>query len=153
MSATATRTMRALAKMRPGRREGVEGEIHRDLTTLARNKAVSDALVVSGEEDLAQPESLARLRHIGGIVPAAARTFADGSRDFSFSVLFPFATRSRNCRKAVQAGCRCPRLCLEPHEQFTVGCFARQWRVGVFGPLQAYKRRFGFSPYSSRIFG
>ena len=29
-----------LAKMRPGRREGVEGEIHRDLTTLARNKAV-----------------------------------------------------------------------------------------------------------------
>src|SRR6202035_5794460 len=37
-----------------GRREGVEGEIHRDLTTLARNKAVSDAMVVSGEEDLAQ---------------------------------------------------------------------------------------------------
>src|ERR1700735_471941 len=43
-----------LAKMRPGRREGVEGEIHRDLTTLARNKAVSDAMVVSAEEDLAQ---------------------------------------------------------------------------------------------------
>ncbi|MBV9380581.1 MAG: NYN domain-containing protein [Streptosporangiaceae bacterium] len=43
-----------LAKMRPGRREGVEGEIHRDLTTLARNKAISDALVVSAEEDLAQ---------------------------------------------------------------------------------------------------
>ncbi|WP_246115916.1 NYN domain-containing protein [Trebonia kvetii] len=43
-----------VAKMRPGRREGVEGEIHRDLTTLARNKAVSDAMVVSGEEDLAQ---------------------------------------------------------------------------------------------------
>jgi uncharacterized LabA/DUF88 family protein len=42
-----------LAKMRPGRREGVEGEIHRDLTTLARNKAVSDAMVVTGEEDLA----------------------------------------------------------------------------------------------------
>jgi uncharacterized LabA/DUF88 family protein len=43
-----------VAKMRPGRREGVEGEIHRDLTTLARNKAVSDAMVVSAEEDLAQ---------------------------------------------------------------------------------------------------
>ncbi len=42
-----------LAKMRPGRREGVEGEIHRDLATLARNKAVSDAMVVSAEEDLA----------------------------------------------------------------------------------------------------
>ncbi|HXT88654.1 MAG TPA: NYN domain-containing protein [Trebonia sp.] len=43
-----------VAKMRPGRREGVEGEIHRDLTTLARNKAVSDVMVVSAEEDLAQ---------------------------------------------------------------------------------------------------
>jgi hypothetical protein len=43
-----------VAKMRPGRREGVESEIHRDLATLARNKAVSDAMVVSAEEDLAQ---------------------------------------------------------------------------------------------------
>jgi hypothetical protein len=43
-----------VAKMRPGHREGVEGEIHRDLTTLARNKAVSDVMVVSAEEDLAQ---------------------------------------------------------------------------------------------------
>jgi NYN domain len=42
-----------VAKMRPGRREGVEGEIHRDLTTLARNKAVSEVMVVSAEEDLA----------------------------------------------------------------------------------------------------
>src|SRR5262249_62308517 len=37
-----------------GRREGVESEVHRDLTTLARNRAISDALVVSAEEDLAQ---------------------------------------------------------------------------------------------------
>jgi hypothetical protein len=43
-----------LGKMKPGRREGVEGEIHRDLTTLARNRAISDALVVSAEEDLSQ---------------------------------------------------------------------------------------------------
>jgi uncharacterized LabA/DUF88 family protein len=43
-----------LAKMRPGRREGVESEIHRDLATLARNKAISDAMVISAEEDLAQ---------------------------------------------------------------------------------------------------
>jgi hypothetical protein len=43
-----------LGRMRPGRREGVESEIHRDLTTLARNRAISDALVVSAEEDLAQ---------------------------------------------------------------------------------------------------
>jgi hypothetical protein len=43
-----------MAKARPGRREGVESEIRRDLTTLARNKAVSDVVVVSAEEDLAQ---------------------------------------------------------------------------------------------------
>jgi uncharacterized LabA/DUF88 family protein len=43
-----------LGRMRPGRREGVESEIHRDLTTLARNEALQDALVVSAEEDLAQ---------------------------------------------------------------------------------------------------
>ena len=42
-----------VAKKRPGRREGVESEIHRDLTTLARNKAVSDVMVVTAEEDLA----------------------------------------------------------------------------------------------------
>ena len=43
-----------MAKIRPGRREGVDTEIHRDLTTLARNNAISDALVISAEEDLAQ---------------------------------------------------------------------------------------------------
>jgi NYN domain len=43
-----------LGRMRPGHREGVESEVHRDLITLARNGAVRDALVVSAEEDLAQ---------------------------------------------------------------------------------------------------
>ena len=43
-----------LGRMRPGRRDGVESEIHRDLTALARNGAVSDAILVSAEEDLAQ---------------------------------------------------------------------------------------------------
>src|SRR6266545_4003097 len=43
-----------LGRTRPGRREGVEGEIRRDLTTLVRNNAISDALLVSAEEDLAQ---------------------------------------------------------------------------------------------------
>jgi hypothetical protein len=42
-----------LGKMKPGRREGAESEIHRDLTTLARNRAISDALVVSAEDGLA----------------------------------------------------------------------------------------------------
>ncbi len=43
-----------LGKVRPGRREGVETEIRRDLTALARNKAVTDVLIVSAEEDLSQ---------------------------------------------------------------------------------------------------
>jgi NYN domain len=43
-----------LGPTRPGRREGVEGEIRRDLTVLTRNGAITDALVVSAEEDLAQ---------------------------------------------------------------------------------------------------
>src|SRR5215831_14495772 len=43
-----------LGRMRPGRREGVEAEMHRDLITLARNHAVSDAVIVSAEEDLAE---------------------------------------------------------------------------------------------------
>jgi hypothetical protein len=43
-----------LGRMRPGHREGVETEIHRDLITLARNGAVCDAIIVSAEEDLGQ---------------------------------------------------------------------------------------------------
>ncbi len=42
-----------LTKVRPNRKEGVDAEIRRDLSALARNRAVSDAVVVSAEEDLA----------------------------------------------------------------------------------------------------
>ena len=42
-----------LAKIRPSRKEGVEAEIRKDLTALARNHAVSDVVIVSAEEDLA----------------------------------------------------------------------------------------------------
>ena len=52
-----------LGRMRPGRREGVEAEMHRDLTTLARNRAVSDAVIVSAEEDLA--EVVAEVQDLG----------------------------------------------------------------------------------------
>jgi hypothetical protein len=38
---------------KPSRKEGVEAEIRKDLTALARNRAVSDAVIVSAEEDLA----------------------------------------------------------------------------------------------------
>jgi hypothetical protein len=43
-----------LSRIRPGRREGVDTEIHRDLMTLARNGGVADAVVVGGDEDIAQ---------------------------------------------------------------------------------------------------
>lgn len=43
-----------LGRVRPGRREGVDTDIHRDLMTLARNGALADAVVVSGDEDLSQ---------------------------------------------------------------------------------------------------
>jgi hypothetical protein len=43
-----------LGRIRPGRREGVDTEVHRDLMTLARNGAIADAVLVSGDEDLAQ---------------------------------------------------------------------------------------------------
>jgi len=41
-----------LSKARPNRRDGVDAEIRRDLTALARNRSVSDVIVVSAEEDL-----------------------------------------------------------------------------------------------------
>lgn len=43
-----------LGRIRPGGREGVDTEIQRDLMTLARNGAISDAVVISGDEDLTQ---------------------------------------------------------------------------------------------------
>ncbi|MFI7438580.1 NYN domain-containing protein [Nonomuraea indica] len=43
-----------LSRIRPGRREGVDAQVYRDLMTLARNNAICDAVVVSGDEDLAQ---------------------------------------------------------------------------------------------------
>ena len=91
-----------LAKMRPGRREGVEGEIHRDLTTLARNKAVSDAMVVSGEEDLA--EVIADVQDMGmrvtllhiatdgnSEIPRALRQECDDIVEINVAQLRPYA--------------------------------------------------------------
>jgi hypothetical protein len=42
-----------LSKARPSRMDGVEAEIRKDLTALARNHAVSDIVIVSADEDLA----------------------------------------------------------------------------------------------------
>ena len=90
-----------LAKMRPGRREGVESEIHRDLATLARNKAVTDAMVVSAEEDLAQV--IADVQDLGmrvtlvhiavegnGVVPRALRQECDDIAEINSGHLRPY---------------------------------------------------------------
>jgi uncharacterized LabA/DUF88 family protein len=90
-----------LAKMRPGRREGVESEIHRDLTTLARNKAVTDAMVVSAEEDLAQVVADVQdlgmrvtLLHIAvdgnGEIPRALRQECDDITEINGAHLRPY---------------------------------------------------------------
>jgi NYN domain len=90
-----------LAKMRPGHREGVEGEIHRDITTLARNKAVTDAVVLSAEEDLAQVVADVQdlgmrvtLLHIAvdgnGTVPRALRQECDDIVEVSSAHLRPY---------------------------------------------------------------
>lgn len=41
------------ARIRPGRREGVESYVQRDLATLARTGVLCDAVLVSGDEDMA----------------------------------------------------------------------------------------------------
>lgn len=41
-----------LGRVRPGRREGVDLMAYRDLTTLAREHALCDAVLVSGDEDM-----------------------------------------------------------------------------------------------------
>jgi hypothetical protein len=52
-----------LGRIRPGRRECVETEMHRDLAALARNRSVSDAVIVSAEEDLT--EVVAEVQDLG----------------------------------------------------------------------------------------
>ncbi|HTB54814.1 MAG TPA: NYN domain-containing protein, partial [Trebonia sp.] len=90
-----------LAKMRPGRREGVESEIHRDLTILARNKAATDAMVVSAEEDLAQVVADVQdlgmrvtLLHIAvdgnGAIPRALRQECDDVAEINSAHLRPY---------------------------------------------------------------
>ncbi|TDQ52941.1 NYN domain-containing protein [Actinorugispora endophytica] len=41
------------ARIRPGRREGVESYVQRDLVALARSSAICDAVLISGDEDMA----------------------------------------------------------------------------------------------------
>ena len=66
-----------LSKIRPNRKEGVEAEIRKDLTALARNHAVSDVVIVSAEEDLAPV--IAEVQDLGIRATLLTITAADGS--------------------------------------------------------------------------
>lgn len=43
-----------LGRVRPGRREGVDSQVYRDLTTLAQSGNICDAVLVTGDEDMVQ---------------------------------------------------------------------------------------------------
>ncbi|MGH3322185.1 MAG: NYN domain-containing protein [Streptosporangiaceae bacterium] len=43
-----------LGRVRPGRHDGVDLMVYRDLTSLARERAICDAVLVTGDEDMAQ---------------------------------------------------------------------------------------------------
>jgi len=43
-----------LGRVRPGRREGVDSQVYRDLTTLAGSGNICDAVLVTGDEDMVQ---------------------------------------------------------------------------------------------------
>ena len=66
-----------LTKNRPNRKEGVEAEIRKDLTALARNHAISDVIIVSSEEDLAPV--IADVQDLGIRVTLLLIASADGS--------------------------------------------------------------------------
>jgi len=52
-----------LVNTRPGRREGIETQLRRDLVTLAKNGAISDAFIASADEHLA--EIVAEVQDLG----------------------------------------------------------------------------------------
>jgi len=90
-----------LSKARPSRKEGVEAEMRKDLTALARNHAVSDVIIVSAEEDLAPAVAevqefgvRAVLLHIGADGWAGSRALrqeCDDVIEVSAGHLRPFA--------------------------------------------------------------
>jgi len=43
-----------LGRVRPGRREGVDSQVYRDMTMLAKSGNVGDAVLVTGDEDMVQ---------------------------------------------------------------------------------------------------
>ncbi len=91
-----------LPPAQPGRREGAEADMRRDLITLARNRAVSDAVIVGAQEELgpviADVQDLGvrvLLVHIpadgGGTAPRSLRQECDDVIETPAASLRPFA--------------------------------------------------------------
>jgi uncharacterized LabA/DUF88 family protein len=112
-----------LGRTGPGQREGVETDIHRDLSTLARNRAISDVLLVSAEEDLAQV--IANVQDLG-IRVMIAHISVDGNWTVS-------RTLRQQCDEVVQIdGAQ-----LQPYVELIVGAeparYDEPYAVGVYG--------------------
>ncbi len=109
-----------LASTRPGRREGVEALLRRDLSTLAKNGAISEAVVASADEGLA--EVVAEVQELGlrvmvlhissdsgWTVPQSLRQESDDIAEISAVHLRPFVELVRGAEPA------------STYEQFGIG--------------------------------
>ncbi|MDR3034425.1 MAG: NYN domain-containing protein, partial [Kitasatospora sp.] len=112
-----------LGRVRPGQRAGVEAEIHRDLITLASNRAVSDVLLVSAEEDLAQV--ISDVQDLG-IRVMIAHISADGNW-----------TVSRSLRQQCDDVIQIDSTQLQPYAELIVGAeparYDEPYAVGAYG--------------------
>jgi uncharacterized LabA/DUF88 family protein len=134
-----------LSKARPSRREGVEAEIRRDLTALARNRAVSDVVIVSGEEDLgsviAEVQDLgirATLLHVaidgGEKVSRALRQECDDAVEISAVHLRPFVDLIHGAEPAAGDGGMAGR----DYRQQAAGGFAEPALVDYRDPVAGH---------------
>jgi hypothetical protein len=100
-----------LVNVRPGRREGIETQLRRDLVTLAKNGAISDAFVASANENLAEIVAEVQdlglrvvILHIasdgGWTVPQSLRQESDDLVEISGVHLRPFVDLIRGAEPA-----------------------------------------------------
>jgi hypothetical protein len=100
-----------LVNVRPGRREGIEPQLRRDLVTLAKNGAISDAFVASANENLAEIVAEVQdlglrvvILHItsdgGWTVPQSLRQESDDLVEISGVHLQPFVELIRGAEPA-----------------------------------------------------
>ena len=102
-----------LVNARPGRREGIESQFRRDLVTLAKNGAISDAFIASANEHLAEIVAEVQdlglrvvILHIasdgGWTIPQPLRQECDDIVEISGVHLRPFVDLIRGAEPATQ---------------------------------------------------